>query len=79
METCPPILTANTPIYEKTSASYRTDGARQEVVSRNNSLSRLDEGLHSILVDLQNDDSREDFAIGNSVVRSKFTYKSNHY
>ena len=71
MDDCPPLLLTNTPIYENTSASYRTDGPRQEVGSKNNSVSRLDEELLSILVDLQNDDSREDFAISNSVVRSE--------
>ena len=58
-------------ISENTSASYGTDGPRQEVASKVNSVSRLDEELLSILVDLKNDDSKEDFDIGNSVVRSE--------
>ena len=40
-------------------------------MSKNNSISRLDEKLTSILVDLQSDDFEQDFAIGNSVVRSE--------
>ena len=63
VDTCPPILSTNTSISENTSASYRTDGPRQEVLSKNNSVSRLDEKLLSIPVDLQNDDSKQDFAI----------------
>ena len=70
MDTCPPILSTNTSISENTSASFRTDGPRQEVASKNNSVSRLDEELLSVL-DLQNDDSKEGFAIGNSIVRSE--------
>ena len=66
---CPPVLSANTSISENTSVSHRTDDPRQEVVSTNNSVSRLDEELLSALVDLQNDDSKEDFAIDNSAVR----------
>ena len=58
-------------ISENTSASYGRDGPRQEVASKVNSVSRLDEELLSILVDLKNDDSKEDFDIGNSVVRSE--------
>ena len=58
-------------ISENTSASYGTDGPRQEVASKVNSVSRLDEELLSILVDLRNDGSKEDFDIGNSVVRSE--------
>ena len=71
VDTFPPILSTNTSISENNSLSYRTDGPRQEVASKNNSVKRLDEELLSILVDLQNDDSREDFAISNSVVRSE--------
>ena len=44
-------------ISENTSASYGRDGPRQEVASKVNSVSRLDEELLSILVDLKNDDS----------------------
>ena len=47
------------------------DGSRQEVVSKKISLSRLDEELISILGDLQGDDYKQDFPIGNSVVRSE--------
>ena len=43
---------------------------------KNNSVSRLDEELLSILENLQNDDSKVDFAIGISVVSRRFTYKS---
>ena len=71
VDTCPPVLSTNTSISENTSASYRKDGPRQEIVSKNNSVSRLDEELLSVLVDLQNDGSKENFAIGNSVVRSE--------
>ena len=71
VDSFPPILTTNTSISENTSASYSINGSRQEVVSKNNSVSRLDEELISILVDLQSDDSKQDFAIGNSVVRSE--------
>ena len=71
VDSFPPILTTNTSISENTSASYSINGSRQEVVSKNNSVSRLDEELLSILVDLQSDDSKQDFAIGNSVVRSE--------
>ena len=42
---------------------------------KNNSVSRLYEELLSILEDLQNDDSKVDFAIGISVVSRGFTYK----
>ena len=58
-------------ISENTSASYRIDDPRQELVSKNNSVRRLDEELLSILVDLQSDDSKQDFTIGNSIVRSE--------
>ena len=71
VDTCPPALSTNTFISENTSASYGTDGPRQEVASKRNSVSRLDEELLSVLVDLQNDGSKENFAIGNSVVRSE--------
>ena len=71
VNSCPPILTTNTSISENTSASYSINGSRLEVVNKNNSVSRLDEELISILVDLQSDDSKQDFAIGNSVVRSE--------
>ena len=71
VDSFPPILTTNTSISENTSASYRINGSRQEIVSKNNSVSRLDEELISILVDLQSDDSKQDFTIGNSVVRSE--------
>ena len=70
VDTCPPVLSTNTSISENTSASCMTDGPRREVASKSNSVSRLDEEWLSILVDLQNDDSKEDFAVGNSVVRS---------
>ena len=50
-DTCPPILSTNTPISENTHTSYKTDGSRQEVASKNNSKSRLDEELLLILVD----------------------------
>ena len=66
VDTCPPALSTNTFISENTSASYGTDGPRQEVASKRNSVSRLDEELLSVLVDLKNDDSKEDFEIGNS-------------
>ena len=75
VDSCPSILTTNTSISENTSASYSIIGSRQEVVNKSNSVSRLDEELISVLVDLQSDDSKQNFAIGNSVVRSK----SNHY
>ena len=71
VDSFPPILTTNTSISENTSPSYSINGSRQEVVSKNNSVSRLDEELISILVDLQSDDSKQNFAIGNSVVRSE--------
>ena len=71
VDTCPPILSTNTSISENTSAFYKTDGPTQEVASKNNSVSGLDEELLSILVDLQNDDCKDDFTIGNSVVRSE--------
>ena len=71
VDTCPPVLSTSTSISENTSASYGTDGPMQEVASKINSVSRLDEELLSILVDLKNDDSKDDFAIGNSVVRSE--------
>ena len=71
VDSCPPFLTTKTSISENTSTSYRTDGSRQEVVSQNNSVSRLDEELISVLVDLQSDDFKQDFAIVNSVVRSE--------
>ena len=58
VDTCFPIFSTSTSISENTSASYRRDGPRQEVVSKNNSVSRLDEELLLILVDLQNDDSK---------------------
>ena len=70
-DSCPPTLTTNTSISENTSASCRIVGSRQEVVSKNNSVSRLDEELISVLPDLQSDDSKQGFAIGNSVVRSE--------
>ena len=60
VDTCPLVLSTKTSISENASASYRTDGPRQEVASKNNSASKLDEELLSILVDLQNDDSKED-------------------
>ena len=71
VDSCPPISTTNTSISENTSASYSINGSRQEVLSKNNSVSRLDEEWISILVYLQSDDSKQDFAIGNSVVRSE--------
>ena len=71
VDSFPPILTTNTSISENTSASYSINGSRLEVVNKNNSVSRLDEELISILVDLQSDDSKQDFTIGNSVVRSE--------
>ena len=71
VDSFPPILTTNTSISENTSPSYSINGSRQEVVSKNNSVSRLDEELISILVDLQSDDSKQDFTIGNSIVRSE--------
>ena len=71
VDSFPPILTTNTSISENTSASYSINGSRLEVVNKNNSVSRLDEELISILVDLQSDDSKQNFAIGNSVVRSE--------
>ena len=71
VDSCPPFLTTNTSVSENTSASYRIDGSRQDVVSKNNSVSRLDKELISILVDLQRDDSKQDFAIGNSAVRAE--------
>ena len=70
VDSFPPTLTTNTSISENTSASCRIVGSRQEVVSKNNSVSRLDEELISVLADLQSDDSKQDFTIGNSVVRS---------
>ena len=71
VETRPPVLSTDTSIFENTSASCKTDGLRQEVASKNNSVSRLGEELLSILADLQNDESNEDFAIGNLVVISE--------
>ena len=53
VDTCFPVLSTNISISENTSASYRTYGPRQEVTSKNNSLSRLDEELLSILVGLK--------------------------
>ena len=70
VDTCSPVLSTNTSISENTSASYRTDCPRQEVASKNNSVSRLDEELLLILVDLQNHNSKENFAIRSSIVRS---------
>ena len=70
VDTCSPVLSTNTSISENTSAPYRTDCPRQEVASKNNSVSRLDEELLLILVDLQNDNSKENFAIRSSIVRS---------
>ena len=60
VDTCSLVLSTKTSISENASASYRTDGPRQEVASKNNSASRLNEELLPILVDLQNDDSKED-------------------
>ena len=60
VDTCHLVLSTKTSISENASASYRTDGPRQEVASKNNSARRLDEELLPILVDLQNDDSKED-------------------
>ena len=71
VDTCSAILSTNTSISENTSASYKTDNSRQEAVSKSNSVSRFNEELLSNLVDLQNDDSKQDFAIGNSIVRSE--------
>ena len=71
VETLPPVLSTDTSIFENTSASCKTDGLRQEVASKNNSVGRLGVKLFSILVDLQNDESNEDFAIGNLVVISE--------
>ena len=71
VDSCPPTLTTNTSISGNTSASCRIVGSRQEVVSKNNSVSRLDEELISVLAGLQSDDSKQDFAIGDSVVRSE--------
>ena len=45
VDTCAPVLSSNTSISENTNASYRTDGPRQEVASKNNSISTLDEEL----------------------------------
>ena len=70
VDTCSPVLSTNTSISENASASYRTDCPRQEVASKNNSVSRLDEELLLILVDLQNHNSKENFAIRSSIVRS---------
>ena len=53
VDSCFPVLSTNISISENTSASYRTYGPRQEVTSKNNSLSRLDEELLSILVGLK--------------------------
>ena len=55
VDSCPPILTTNTSISGNTSPSYNINGSR----------------FTSILVDLQSNDSKQDFAIGNSVVRSE--------
>ena len=66
VNTRPSVLSTNTSISENTSASYRANCPRLEVASKNNFVSRLDEELLSVLVDLQNDN----FATGNSVVRS---------
>ena len=71
VDTCSAILSTNTSISENTSASFKTDNSRQEAVSKSNSVSRFNEELLSNLVDLQNDDSKQDFAIGNSIVRSE--------
>ena len=60
VDTCSLVLSTKTSISENASTSYRTDGPRQEVASKNNSASRLNEELLPILVDLQNDDSKED-------------------
>ena len=60
VDTCHLVLSTKTSISENASASYRTDSPRQEVASKNNSARRLDEELLPILVDLQNDDSKED-------------------
>ena len=70
VDTCSPVLSTNTSISENASASYRTDCPRQEVASKNNSVSRLDEELLLILVDLQNHNSKENFAVRSSIVRS---------
>ena len=53
VDTCFPVLSTNMSISENTSASYRTDGPRQDAASKINSLSRLDEELLSILVGLK--------------------------
>ena len=71
VETLPPFLSTDASIFENTRASCKTDGLRQEVASKNNSVSRLGVKLPSILVDLQNNESNEDFAIDNLVVISE--------
>ena len=53
VDTCFPVLSTNMSISENASASYRTDGPRQDAASKINSLSRLDEELLSILVGLK--------------------------
>ena len=71
VDTRPPVLSTSTSISENTNASYKTNCPRQEVASKNNFVSRLDEELLSVLVNLQNNDFKKNFAIDNSVVRSE--------
>ena len=52
VNTRPSVLSTNTSISENTSASYRANCPRLEVASKNNFVSRLDEELLSVLVDL---------------------------
>ena len=73
----PPVLVADTSIYDNTSAPSNTEEPREEIQNHDNSVSDMDEELLSVLINLQKAEPDTQHEIGNPIVKSENLSKSN--
>ena len=67
----PPVLIADTSIFDNSSAPSNTEEPREDIQNHDNSVSDIDEEHLSVLINLQNAEPDPQHKIGNPIVKSK--------